>query len=108
MSTGSSIHNLDMLEKEIYRLQLEAAAKEKQLGENFDWVRHNASKVIIEELLCKRNRHHPKEEDAGNNNNKQERWKEFFNKMADKFADRAADGVENLIDKLFHRKKNHT
>ncbi|HEX2628450.1 MAG TPA: hypothetical protein VHM26_05555 [Chitinophagaceae bacterium] len=105
MSTASSIHNLDTLEKEIYRLQLEAAAKEKQLEENVDWLRHNARQMIIDELFCRKRRQTSADESA--HNGKHERWKNFFDRMAEQFADRAADGVENLINKLFNKKRKH-
>ena len=105
MSTSSSIRNLDTLEKEIYRLQLEAASKEKQLEEKTDWLRHNAKQMIIDELFCRKRRQTSTEQSSYNG--KHERWKTFFDRMAEQFADRAADGVENLFNKLFHKKKKH-
>jgi hypothetical protein len=105
MNSTSSIHNLDTLEKEIYRLQLDAATKEKQLEENIDWLRHNARQLVIDELFCRKRQQASTGESPGNG--KHERWKNFFDRVGEKFADRAADGVEKLLDKLIDKKRKH-
>jgi hypothetical protein len=108
MKNERSIHNLDTLDKEIYRLQLEAKAKEKQLEENADFIRKNARHLFIDELFC-RNKRKNSTENGGSQagDAKSSRWTVFMEKLTDQFTQRAADGIENLFERMFAKKKKH-
>ena len=107
MKNEKPIRNLDTLEKEIYRLQLEAKAKEKQLEENASFIRQNARQLFIDKLFCRNKRRNDSEAGSQAGSSGSSRWKLFMEKLTDQFAERAAEGVENIVERFFTKKNKH-
>src|SRR3974390_3231293 len=102
---ANKIKNLDTLEKEIYRLRLEAKSKEEKLEENLDYLQKNYASMIMNSIF---NRAHSGKEKIKekffSSVWENEKIQEGINKIISHLADRASEGIENLVDKILHRK----
>lgn len=105
---ATKIRNLDTLEKEIYRLRLEGKDYEKKLEDNLDHLQKNYASMAINSVFS---RSSPKE--SGKERMKEkifssiwdnEKIRNGIDKIIGHLADRASEGIENLIDKILHRK----
>jgi hypothetical protein len=105
MKKGSSIHNLDTLEREIYRLKLEAKNKEDKLNDNLESLQKNFPQVLINSFLCRKKYQENGKEGFFRSAFRNEKFNTFIDKVVDKFSDRAADGIDHLFEKIFHKKK---
>ncbi len=108
MAKAQNIHNLDSLEKEIYRLKLEVKKIEVKLDENLDHVQENFTSMVWSSFF-----HNKKDKNSGSDNVfesflKNEKLNTVVNKVTDRIADRAAEGMEKLIDRIFNKKKHHS
>ena len=107
MKQTGNIHNLDTLEKEIYRLKLKAKNIEEKWDDNFEKLQHNYPSMFMNSFFQK------KKEEKTNGNGfftsffKNDALNAVANKVTDRMADKAAEGIENLVDKIFN-KKNRT
>ncbi len=108
MKKSKNIHNLDNLEKEIYRLRLEAMRQEKKLSDNMAYLRENANSLIIHSVFCRKKTTFEKKNSEEEGFFKNERFNSMINRIKDRIANRAADGIESLLDRLFHKRKHHT
>lgn len=106
MKKNKPIRNLDTLEKEMYRLELQAKNIEEKLDHNLDHLQENYLSMTMNSFFCKKEN---KKETGGHF------WSSFFNhdgvnaamnKMAGDIATKAAEGIDSLLDKLFHKKKD--
>jgi hypothetical protein len=105
MKKARNISNLDKLEKEIYRLQLDAKNIENKLDDNFDHLHHNFSSMMMNSFC-----HREKSDKNGKGNFfdsafKNEKVNSFVNRITGHIADRAAKGIDELLDRLFKQKK---
>ena len=105
MKKTRNISNLDKLEKEIYRLQLDAKNMENKLDDNVDHLHHNFSSMMMNSIL-----HSEKSKENGKANFfesafKNEKVNSFVNRITTHIADRAAKGIDELVDRLFKQKK---
>ena len=105
MKKAKNIHNLDTLEKEIYRLKLSANNIEEKLDKNFEYLQHNYYSMIMNSFF-----HKKKHEQKGKNGFfdsffKNENFNGFISKITDHIADRTLDGIDSLIDKIFNKHK---
>lgn len=105
MKKGSNIHNLDTLEREIYRLRLEAKNKEDKLNDNFEHLQKHFPHLLINSFSCRKKYQNNREEDISGSIFKNEKLNLFINKIADKISERASDGIDHLFDKIFNKKK---
>ncbi len=105
---ATKIRNLDTLEKEIYRLRLEAKNYEEKLEHNLDHFQKNYASMAINSVF----RRSP-EKESGKERIKEkifssiwnnEKIRNGINKIIGHLADRASEGIENLFDKILHRK----
>jgi len=105
---AKNIHNLDSLEKEIYRLQLEAKHIGERLDDNIEHLEENFSSIAMNSIGCN------KKSKSGENGNP---FTEFFNndklnsvvsRVTDRIVERAAAGIDKLVDKIFSKKKHST
>ncbi len=106
MKKVNKIHNLDSLEREIYRLRIEAARKEKNLSENITYLRENATRLFVNTF---RGKYKPETDEKRNENGSFFRiagLNSIFSKIADRIANRAADNIDDLIDRIFHKQKH--
>jgi len=106
---SNKIRNLDTLEKEIYRLRLEAKNYENKLEESMDHLQKNYASMAINSVFRR-----PPEKDQGKERIKEkifssiwenERIRNGIDKIIGHLADKASEGIENLIDKVLHRKE---
>jgi hypothetical protein len=105
MKKAKNIHNLDTLEREIYRLQLEVKNMEQKFDRNFDHLQQNYSSMFMGSFFRRK-----KESDEGKSSFfdsffKNENFHAAVSKITDRLADKAAEGIENLVDKIFHKGK---
>ena len=103
MKKTKHIHNLDTLDKEIYRLQLETMKMEQRLGRSFEYLQENCASLLMNVIFRRRK----KSESSGffssffHNDN----FKSAFNRITDRLAGKAAEGIEVLLEKLFRKKE---
>lgn len=102
MGKKQSIHSLDSLEKEIYRLQLEAIEKEKQLSGNMEYLHDNASTILFNTFFRKKSN---REQKMNGSFFRNEKFIYILNKFADRLTDRAADGIASLFEQIFTKHK---
>ena len=105
MKKAKNIHNLDTLEREIYRLRLEAKNIEEKLDRNLDHLQANYYSMTMNSIFGK-----SKQSDEGKSSFfdaflKSESFNAAINKMTESVANKAAAGVEALVDKLFNKNK---
>jgi hypothetical protein len=104
MKKGKTIHNLETLEREIYRLRLDAKSKEDKLNENFEHCQKNFPHLVMNSLFC-RKKHGENDRNFFGSAFKNEKLTLFIDKIVDRFSDRAANGIDHLFEKIFHKKK---
>jgi hypothetical protein len=102
MGKNRLIHSLDSLEKEIYRLQLEALEKEKKISENMEYLHDNASTILFNTLFRKKR---GSEQKMKGNFFKTEKFERIISKFADRLTDRAANGIASFFEQVFSRQK---
>ncbi|OQY95555.1 MAG: hypothetical protein B6D37_05125 [Sphingobacteriales bacterium UTBCD1] len=105
---ATKIKNLDSLEKEIYRLRLEAKNYEGKLEENLDHLQKNYASMTFNTVFSR-----SPDKESGKERIKEkifssiwenERIRSGIDKIIGHLADRASEGIESLIDKILHRK----
>jgi hypothetical protein len=103
---SSKIRNLDTLEKEIYRLQLEARNYEDRLEKNFDYLKQHYASMTMNTIAgaaaSAKEKVKEKIFDAIWQN---EKVRSGIDKIVSYLADKAAEGIESLVDKILHRKE---
>jgi len=106
MREKENIHNLDSLEREIYRLNSEAKNIEEKLDKNLDYLQDNCWTMTMNSLFSKNESR--KNGDTGF-------WKNFFkhegfnttiNTIAGNIADRASEGLHGWMNNFFGKKKH--
>ena len=106
MKKVKSIHNLDSLEKEIYRLQLEVKHVEEKLDHNLDHLHENFSSIAMNSFFCSKKNKSSEKDSLFSEVLNNEKLNSVLGKVTDRMAERAADGVAKLVDKIFSRKKH--
>ena len=101
---AKNIHNLDSLEREIYRLSLEAKKKEEQIDENFEYLRTNFGSLLINAFSCHTKTNPGQKSGFFTTSIKDETLKSAFNKVTDHIAHRAIEGIDELITRMFRKK----
>ena len=101
----TKIKNIDTLEKEIYRLQLKARDCKDKLEENFEHLQKHYASMTMNSFVNRSSS--PKEkikEKILNTIWENEKVRTGIDKIVDYVTEKATDGVETLLDKIFHRK----
>lgn len=99
------IKNLDSLEKEIYRLQLEARNTAGKLEKNFDHFQQHYGSMTMNSFFSGASKGKEKiKEKLFSSVWENEKVQNGVNKIIDHLADKAAEGISNLVDKILHRK----
>lgn len=105
MKKTGNIHNLDALEKEIYRLKLEAKNIGDHLDSNIDHLQKNFYSIAANSFNCHSK---PKQEKANGF------WQAFFNNESFKssmsnisasIAGRAAEKLNEVLEDLLSKKR---
>ncbi|MDP4261304.1 MAG: hypothetical protein Q8941_02125 [Bacteroidota bacterium] len=104
MKRAKNIHNLDTLEREMYRLKLEARNIEEKLDHNLDHLQENYFSMTMNSIFRNKKEGEGK---AGFFESffKSESFNAAVNKITEHIVDKAAAGIENLIDKIFRKKQ---
>lgn len=101
MAKSGKIQTLDSLEKEIYKLKLHARELESQLDKNIDHLQNNYGSMIRNSIF-------------GNKTGASalsgglfftEKVQEGINKIVDHLAEKATDGIDAVIDKVFKKRE---
>jgi hypothetical protein len=101
----TKIKNLDTLEKEIYRLRLDAKNTEEKLEENLDHFQKHYASMTMNSIFNRSSSGKERiKEKLFNSIWENEKIHDGINKIVGHLADRAAEGIENLVDKILHRK----
>ena len=105
MKKEKHIHDLETLEKEIYRLELEDRNIEAKLENSFEYLQRNYSSVLLNSFSCKKKHEREKKNGFLSSFFKNENFNGAIDKVTDHIVSRAADGIDSLIDKIFHNRK---
>jgi len=108
MEKSKDIHNLDSLEKEIYRLKLEAKIIEEKLDHNLEHLQVNFPSMAMNSFFSQRKKKGEENDGLFGSFLKNEGLNSVADKITAHIASRAADSIDKLIDKLFHNKKHHS
>jgi hypothetical protein len=103
MKKSKNIHNIDSLEREIYRLKLEVKNIEEKLDDNFTHLQQNFSSMAMNSFLSGRKIGSP-QEGLFNSFIKNEAAASFLNKISGHIGNRVMENIDSLIDRAFHRK----
>jgi len=102
---ATKIKNTDTLEKEIYRLRLEAKDRKDKLEKNLDWLQKHYASMMMNSFFNRSSSAKEKvKEKIFSSIWENEKIQTGVDKLAGYFAEKASDGLESLLDKLFkHR-----
>ena len=100
MKNTKDISSIKSLDEEILRLQLENERQKKELKEQWSEFSQNAPRIISRTLLCGPNDTSEKDEHKGGFMGK---FSAFFEKTKGRFADRMAETLNGVIDRMFEK-----
>lgn len=101
----TKIKNLDTLEKEIYRLRLEAKNAEDKLEENCEYLQKHFASMTMNSIFNRPSTAKEKmKEKIFSSLWENEKVRNGLDKIVSYLAEKAADGIESLLDKILHRK----
>jgi hypothetical protein len=106
MKKTKNIHNLDTLEREIYRLKSEAKDIEEKLDRNLDHFQENYWSMTMNSFFCKDENKTNGEHSFGKNLFKHEGFNAVVNTIAENIADKATEGLHSWMNNLFGRNKH--
>jgi ribonucleotide reductase beta subunit family protein with ferritin-like domain len=102
------IHTLDQLEKDIYRLRLEAKNMESQINDNLHYLQKHYTAMAVASFISsfsmKEKRGESSDDHLFSNIFKMEAIDRLTSRMADRLIDKAAEGIENLVGGILHKK----
>jgi hypothetical protein len=104
MSTGKNIHNLDSLEREIYRLRLEAKNMEQQLDKNLSYLQKHYSSMTLHSIFQQKEPKELLKEKILHSVWENEKLQQALGKIVDHLVDKTVEGAETVFDKVFHKK----
>jgi hypothetical protein len=96
MNASQPVHDLDSLEKEILRKKLELKEKEERLRRNLDDLQGNYLSYLSGSFFSRSKK---------SNGGKKQFFDSIISRVADKTADRAAETIDRLLNKLWKKKK---
>jgi hypothetical protein len=103
MKNEYTIHNLDTLEKEIYRLKLELRLKEVKLTDNWEKLLSDFPEILTNSLLCRNSEKLNGKETFGQRIFNNEKRSAFVDRLVERFSDRIAEKFDELFEKVFHK-----
>jgi hypothetical protein len=100
------INSLQSLDKEIYRLKLEAKRMEEKMDENFDQLQENFFSMTLNSLLHRRWKNESWSTNivAGLLNN--ERLQNALSKLISYAAEKTGEGLDALLNRIFMKKES--
>ncbi len=104
MRTNKHIHNLDTLEKELYRLQLSSKESAKKLKDDLEYLRENFF-TLAKNSVKKEKKKEETQSTFFDSIFKNEHVRETVSGITNKITDHTAKAVSDLIDRLFQKHK---
>ncbi|NOT50221.1 MAG: hypothetical protein HOP10_02980 [Chitinophagaceae bacterium] len=104
MKNSNQIHNLDTLEKEIFRQQLISKKTSRQLEDDLDFFRDNFFSLARNSVKKERK----KEEDNSSffeHIFKNDHVRQAVDSITGRITDHASEAISRLIDRLFQKHK---
>ena len=101
MKRVRKIADINSLEKEIYRLKLEATMTEARFDKNLEYLKNNYPQMIFNTVVSGRNNQSGK--GFKQNLFRNETLNSIVSNVADHIAEHATAGIKEKIDKLFNR-----
>ena len=105
MKKTKKIHGLDTLEREIYRLRLEAKNIEEKLDQNLDHLQENYWSMALNSFSCSKNTKHNGENGFWKNFTESEGFNSAINSIAGNVVEKAAEGLNGWMNKFFSKNK---
>ncbi len=105
MKERETIHNLDSLEREIYRLKLEAKNIEGKLDKNLDYLQDNYWRMTMNSLFCKDD-NTTREDGFWKKVFKQDGVNETIDTIAANITDKASESLHGWMNSFFGKKKH--
>jgi hypothetical protein len=102
---NTPINSLEALDLEIYQLQMKAKQQEKTLDAGFDHLQENFHSMAWNSVVRYNSNKQSWISGVVNSLLGQERLKMALIKLAGNLAERAADGIEGLVSRLFRKKE---
>ena len=102
MKGEKNIHNLDSLEREIYRLKLEAKNLEGKLDKNLDYLQGNYFNLTMNSFFC---RDDSKKNAGAAHFFKHEGFNATINTIAGNIADKASERLHSWMSNFFGKSK---
>ena len=103
--TNTPINSLEALDLEIYKLQMKAKQQEKALDASFDHLQENFHSMAWNSVVRYNSNKQSWISGVVNSLLGQERLKIALIKLAGNLAERATDGIESLVSRLFRKKE---
>lgn len=103
MKEKKNIHNLDSLEREIYRLKLQAKNMEGKLDKNLDYLQDNYWNMTMNSFFCKGD---SKKNGGGSNFFRHEGFNATINTIAGNIADKASERLHSWMNDFFGTRKH--
>lgn len=98
---SSKIRNLDSLEKEIWRLKLEAKNTADKIENNFEYLQHNYGSMTMNSIFSRSSsKGESVKEKIFTSFWENEKVQAGINKIVDHLADKTAEGIESLLNKI--------
>jgi hypothetical protein len=101
MKEKKDIHNLDSLEREIYRLKLQAKNMEGKLDKNLDYLQDNYLSMTMNSFFCKDDG----KKNGDGSNFKHEGLNATINTIAGNIADKASERLHSWMNSFFGKSK---
>ena len=105
MKKKDTIHNLDTLEKEIYRLKLEARLKKLHLTENWEQLLRDFPEILSNSIFYRKREKENGKGTFGERIFNNERRSAFVDKIVEKCSDRVIQEFDDLFEKVFQKTK---
>jgi hypothetical protein len=102
LSVKKNIKDVQSLEKEIQRLRREAKNMEKRFDDNFVYLQENYSSLMINSILPEKASYKSIPGSIIHLILQHERLRNALTALAENRVDKATDGIELLIDKIFN------
>jgi len=103
--TKTPINSLEALDREIFQLQMKARQQEKMLDASFDHLQENFHSMAWNSVVRYNSNKQSWISGVVNSLLGQERLKIALIKLAGNLAERATDGIEGLVSRLFRKKE---
>ena len=103
MKKAKKIHGIDTLEREIYRLQLEAKNIEQKLDHNLDHFHENYWSMALKSVTCKNDGQQHEKNGFWTTFLKHEGFNSVVNAVAGNIVKKAAEGLRHAMNDFFEK-----